>query len=76
MTPRFRVFLTKFLRDSAGGVLVYAAIAAQVVIGAAALPVAIGLWYANKGLARSAADSPRRFPSFYPRALASRRGLA
>ncbi len=57
MTRRFRAFLARLLRDSAGSVLVYAAIAAPVVIGAAALSVDIGLWYANKRLAQSAADS-------------------
>jgi Flp pilus assembly protein TadG len=40
-----------------GGVFVYAAIAAPVVIGAAGLSVDIGLWYANKRLVQSAVDS-------------------
>ncbi len=57
MTRRFRAFLAKLLRDRAGSVLVYAAVAAPVLIGAAALSVDIGLWYANKRLAQSAADS-------------------
>ena len=57
MTPRFRAFLANFLRDRAGSVLVYAAISAPLLLGAAALSVDIGLWYANKRLAQSAADS-------------------
>ena len=57
MTRRFRAVLARLLRDSVGSVLVYAAIAAPVLIGAAALSVDIGLWYANKRLAQSAADS-------------------
>jgi len=57
MTRRFRAVLARLLRDSAGSVLVYAAIAAPVLFGAAALSVDIGLWYANKRLAQSAADS-------------------
>lgn len=52
-----RAFLSKLLRDSFGGVFIYAAIAAPVVIGTAALSVDIGLWYATKRLAQSAADS-------------------
>ena len=57
MTRRLWAMLAGLLRDSAGSVLVYAAIAAPVLIGAAALSVDIGLWYANKRLAQSAADS-------------------
>ena len=57
MTRRFRGFLARLLRDRTGGVLVYAAVAAPVLMGAAALSVDIGLWYANKRLAQSAADS-------------------
>jgi Flp pilus assembly protein TadG len=49
--------LTKLWRDRTGGILVYTAIAAPVLIGAAGLSVDIGLWYANKRLAQSAADS-------------------
>jgi Flp pilus assembly protein TadG len=49
--------LTKLWRDRMGGVLVYAAIAAPVLIGAAGLSVDVGLWYANKRLVQSAVDS-------------------
>jgi Flp pilus assembly protein TadG len=49
--------LTKLWRDRMGGVFVYAAIAAPVLIGAAGLSVDIGLWYANKRLVQSAVDS-------------------
>jgi len=49
--------LTKLWRDRTGGLLIFAAIAAPVMIGAAGLSVDIGLWYANKRLAQSAADS-------------------
>jgi Flp pilus assembly protein TadG len=49
--------LSRLWRDRMGGVFVYAAIAAPVVIGAAGLSVDIGLWYANKRLAQSAVDS-------------------
>lgn len=64
MTRRFRAVLAGLFgdraglfRDRAGSVLVYAAIAAPVLMGAAALSIDIGLWYANKRLAQSAADS-------------------
>ena len=49
--------LTKLWRDRTGGIFVFAAIAAPVMIGAAGLSVDIGLWYANKRLAQSAVDS-------------------
>ncbi len=49
--------LNKLWRDRTGGILVFAAIAAPVMIGAAGLSVDIGLWYANKRLAQSAVDS-------------------
>lgn len=49
--------LSGLWRNSAGGILIYAAITAPVVIGAAGLSVDIGLWYANKRLAQSAVDS-------------------
>jgi len=49
--------MTKLWRDRMGGVFVYAAIAAPVLIGAAGLSVDIGLWYANKRLIQSAVDS-------------------
>ncbi len=49
--------LSGLWKDRFGGVLVYAAIAAPVLIGAAGLSVDIGLWYANKRLAQSATDS-------------------
>ncbi len=49
--------LTKLWRDRMGGIMVYAAIAAPVLIGAAGLSVDIGLWYANKRLVQSAVDS-------------------
>jgi len=49
--------LTKLWNDRTGGLLIFAAIAAPVMIGAAGLSVDIGLWYANKRLAQSAVDS-------------------
>ncbi len=49
--------LSRLWKNRAGGVLVYFAIAAPVLIGVAGLSVDIGLWYANKRLAQSAADS-------------------
>ena len=49
--------LTKLWNDRTGGLLIFAAIAAPVLIGAAGLSVDIGLWYANKRLAQSAVDS-------------------
>ena len=57
MKQTFRKRLTKLWRDRSGGVFVFAAIAAPVMIGAAGLSVDIGLWYANKRLAQSAVDS-------------------
>ncbi len=49
--------LSGLWRDRMGGIFVYAAIAAPVLIGAAGLSVDIGLWYANKRLVQSAVDS-------------------
>ena len=49
--------LGRLLGDRSGSVIVYVAIAAPIILGAAALSVDIGLWYANKRLAQSAADS-------------------
>ena len=49
--------LSGLWRDRMGGIFIYAAIAAPVVIGAAGLSVDIGLWYANKRLVQSAVDS-------------------
>ncbi len=57
MIRRFRAVLARLFVDNTGSVLVYAAIAAPVLLGAAALSVDIGMWYANKRLAQSAADS-------------------
>ncbi len=57
MKQSFGKRLTRLWRDSMGGILVYAAITAPVVIGAAGLSVDIGLWYANKRLVQSAVDS-------------------
>jgi Flp pilus assembly protein TadG len=51
------MILTQLWRDRMGGVFIYAAIAAPVLIGAAGLSVDVGLWYANKRLTQSAADS-------------------
>ncbi len=44
-------------KNRAGGVLVFFAIAAPVLIGLAGASIDIGLWYANKRLAQSAADA-------------------
>ncbi len=49
--------LTKLWRDRMGGVFVYAAVAAPVLIGAAGLSIDVGMWYANKRLIQSAVDS-------------------
>ncbi len=49
--------LTRLWKGRAGGVFVYFAIAAPVLIGLAGASIDIGLWYANKRLAQSAADS-------------------
>ncbi len=49
--------ITKLWRSCMGGVFVYAAITAPVVIGAAGLSVDVGMWYANKRLVQSAVDS-------------------
>jgi Flp pilus assembly protein TadG len=49
--------LTGAWKGRAGGVLVYFAIAAPVLIGIAGLSVDIGMWYATKRLAQSGADS-------------------
>ena len=49
--------LSGLWKGRAGGVLVYVAIAAPVLIGLAGASVDIGLWYASKRLAQSAADS-------------------
>jgi Flp pilus assembly protein TadG len=49
--------LTKLWRDRMGGVFIYAAIAAPVLIGAAGLSIDVGMWYANKRLIQSAVDS-------------------
>ncbi len=49
--------LTKLWRDRRGGIFVYAAIAAPVLIGAAGLSIDVGMWYANKRLIQSAVDS-------------------
>ncbi len=53
----FRWILPRLWKDRAGGVFVYVAIAAPVLIGLAGASVDVGLWYANKRLAQSAADS-------------------
>ncbi len=53
----FRWKLSRLWKDRAGGVFVYVAIAAPVLIGLAGASVDIGLWYANKRLAQSATDS-------------------
>ena len=44
-------------KDRAGGMFVFFAIAAPVLIGIAGASIDIGLWYANKRLAQSAVDS-------------------
>ena len=49
--------LSRLWKGRAGGVFVYFAIAAPVLIGLAGASIDIGLWYANKRLAQSAADS-------------------
>ncbi len=49
--------LTKLWHDRMGGIFIYAAIAAPVLIGAAGLSIDVGMWYANKRLIQSATDS-------------------
>ncbi len=49
--------LSRLWKGRAGGVFVYFAIAAPVLIGMAGASIDVGLWYANKRLAQSAADS-------------------
>ena len=49
--------LAKLIGDRSGGVFVYFAIAAPVLIGLAGASIDIGLWYANKRLVQSAVDS-------------------
>ncbi len=48
---------TRLWKDRAGGVFIFFAIAAPVLIGIAGASIDIGLWYANKRLAQSAVDS-------------------
>ncbi len=48
---------TRLWKDRAGGMFVFFAIAAPVLIGLAGASIDIGLWYANKRLAQSAVDS-------------------
>ena len=49
--------LSRLWKGRAGGVLVFFAIAAPVLIGLAGASIDIGLWYANKRLVQSAVDS-------------------
>ncbi len=49
--------LTRLWKDRAGGVFIFFAIAAPVLIGIVAASIDIGLWYANKRMAQSAVDS-------------------
>ena len=49
--------LSGLWKDRFGGVMVYAAITAPVVIGIVGLSVDTGIWYAQKRLTQSAADS-------------------
>ncbi len=49
--------LSRLWKSRAGGVLIYFAIAAPVLIGIAGASIDIGLWYANKRLVQSATDS-------------------
>ena len=49
--------LSRLWKSRAGGVLIYFAIAAPVLIGLAGASIDIGLWYANKRLVQTAADS-------------------
>ncbi len=49
--------LTRLWKGRAGGVFIFVAIAAPVLIGFAGASIDVGLWYANKRLAQSAADS-------------------
>jgi Flp pilus assembly protein TadG len=57
MTRRFRAFWADLLGDRSGGILIYAAIVAPVIVGMAGLSVDVGLWYAQKRLIQSAVDS-------------------
>ncbi len=49
--------LSGLWNDRSGGVFIYVAIAAPVLIGLAGASIDVGLWYANKRLAQSAVDS-------------------
>ena len=49
--------LSRLWKGRAGGVLVFFAIAAPVLIGVAGASIDVGLWYANKRLVQSAVDS-------------------
>ena len=49
--------LSRLWKSRAGGVLIYFAIAAPVLIGLAGASIDIGLWYANKRIVQSAVDS-------------------
>ncbi len=49
--------LSRLWKGRAGGVFVYFAIAAPVLIGLAGASIDVGLWYANKRLVQSAVDS-------------------
>jgi Flp pilus assembly protein TadG len=49
--------LSRLWKGRAGGVFVYFAIAAPVLIGIAGASIDVGLWYANKRLVQSAVDS-------------------
>jgi len=58
--PRGRRRIGRLWRDSAGGLAIYTALLAPVLIGFTGLGVDIGLWYANVRAAQSAADSSAR----------------
>ena len=57
MKQRFATKLSEFRNDCAGGIFVFAALIAPIILGMAGLAVDTGLWYAAKRLAQSAADA-------------------
>jgi hypothetical protein len=57
MTGRIRKSIRKWIKDRTGGVFIYTAIVAPVLLGLAGLSIDVGVWYANTRLAQTAADA-------------------